>query len=34
LGGPVAQIALIKERLVTEEKWITLARFHLRARSC
>ena len=27
-GGPVAQIALIKERLVTEEKWITLSRFH------
>ncbi|KAF8247395.1 chromate transporter [Wilcoxina mikolae CBS 423.85] len=26
-GGPVAQIALIKERLVLEEKWITLARF-------
>jgi hypothetical protein len=27
-GGPVAQIALIKQCLVTEEKWITLARFH------
>jgi chromate transport protein ChrA len=26
-GGPVAQIALIKEKLVIEEKWITLARF-------
>jgi chromate transport protein ChrA len=26
-GGPVAQIALIKERLVIQEKWITLARF-------
>jgi len=26
-GGPVAQIALIKERLVLKEKWITLARF-------
>ncbi|PWW73106.1 chromate transporter [Tuber magnatum] len=26
-GGPVAQIVLIKERLVIEEKWITLARF-------
>ncbi|KIW13672.1 hypothetical protein PV08_08863 [Exophiala spinifera] len=26
-GGPVAQIALIKERLVIEDKWITLARF-------
>lgn len=26
-GGPVAQIALIKERLVVQDKWITLARF-------
>jgi hypothetical protein len=26
-GGPVAQIALIKERLVLQDKWITLARF-------
>ncbi|KIW94173.1 uncharacterized protein Z519_05489 [Cladophialophora bantiana CBS 173.52] len=26
-GGPVAQIALIKERLVVQEKWITLPRF-------
>ncbi|CUS11462.1 unnamed protein product, partial [Tuber aestivum] len=26
-GGPVAQIVLIKERLVIKEKWITLARF-------
>ena len=26
-GGPVAQIALIKEKLVIKEKWITLARF-------
>lgn len=26
-GGPVAQIALIKERLVVKDKWITLARF-------
>jgi chromate transport protein ChrA len=26
-GGPVAQIALIKEQLVIQEKWITLARF-------
>ncbi|KAI9680797.1 MAG: hypothetical protein M1817_004237 [Caeruleum heppii] len=26
-GGPVAQIALIKERLVIRDKWITLARF-------
>jgi hypothetical protein len=26
-GGPVAQIALIKDRLVVQEKWITLARF-------
>ncbi|KAG0634719.1 chromate transporter-domain-containing protein [Tuber brumale] len=26
-GGPVAQIVLIKERLVIEDKWITLARF-------
>lgn len=26
-GGPVAQIALIKDRLVIEEKWITVARF-------
>lgn len=26
-GGPVAQIALIKEKLVVEGKWITLARF-------
>tara|TARA_R110002060_G_scaffold61439_1_gene70940 strand:- start:126 stop:797 length:672 start_codon:yes stop_codon:yes gene_type:complete len=26
-GGPVAQIALIKERLVIQDKWITIARF-------
>jgi chromate transport protein ChrA len=26
-GGPVAQIALIKERLVIEDQWITLPRF-------
>lgn len=26
-GGPVAQIALIKERLVIQEKWITIDRF-------
>jgi chromate transport protein ChrA len=26
-GGPVAQIALIKEQIVIKEKWITLARF-------
>ncbi|KAM7215265.1 Chromate transporter domain containing protein [Rhypophila decipiens] len=26
-GGPVAQIALIKDKLVTQNKWITLARF-------
>jgi hypothetical protein len=26
-GGPVAQISLIKERLVLKEKWITLQRF-------
>jgi len=26
-GGPVAQIALIKEKMVIKEKWITLARF-------
>jgi len=26
-GGPVAQIALIKDRLVVQDKWITLARF-------
>ncbi|PMD63856.1 chromate transporter [Hyaloscypha bicolor E] len=26
-GGPVAQMALIKERLVIQDKWITLARF-------
>jgi chromate transport protein ChrA len=26
-GGPVAQIALIKERLVIKDKWITLSRF-------
>src|ERR1700733_9780660 len=26
-GGPVAQIALIKERLVVQDKWITLPRF-------
>lgn len=26
-GGPVAQIALIKDRLVLQDKWITLARF-------
>ncbi|KUL89796.1 hypothetical protein ZTR_00460 [Talaromyces verruculosus] len=26
-GGPVAQIALIKERLVIKDKWITLPRF-------
>jgi Chromate transporter len=26
-GGPVAQIALIKERLVIRDKWITIDRF-------
>ncbi|KAK4168210.1 chromate transporter-domain-containing protein [Cladorrhinum sp. PSN259] len=26
-GGPVAQIALIKEKLVVQDKWITLTRF-------
>ena len=26
-GGPVAQIAIIKEKLVVKDKWITLARF-------
>jgi hypothetical protein len=26
-GGPVAQIALIKERLVIQDKWITIERF-------
>lgn len=26
-GGPVAQIALIKEQIVVKEEWITLARF-------
>jgi chromate transport protein ChrA len=26
-GGPVAQIALIKDRLVFQDKWITLQRF-------
>jgi hypothetical protein len=26
-GGPVAQIALIKEHIVVKEKWITVARF-------
>lgn len=26
-GGPVAQIALIKQQIVIEEKWISLARF-------
>jgi hypothetical protein len=26
-GGPVAQIALIKEQIVVKEKWITVARF-------
>jgi chromate transport protein ChrA len=26
-GGPVAQIALIKEQIVIKEKWISLARF-------
>jgi chromate transport protein ChrA len=26
-GGPVAQIAMIKERIVMQEQWITLARF-------
>src|SRR3984957_18146128 len=26
-GGPVAQIALIKERLVIQDKWITITRF-------
>jgi hypothetical protein len=26
-GGPVAQIALIKDKLVMQDKWITLARF-------
>ena len=27
-GGPVAQIAIIKERLVVKEEWITMARFN------
>ena len=27
-GGPVAQIALIKDRLVVKERWITMARFN------
>lgn len=27
-GGPVAQIALIKEQLVVKEKWITIGRFN------
>ena len=27
-GGPVAQIALIKEQLVIKKKWITVARFN------
>lgn len=27
-GGPVAQIALIKEQLVMKDKWITIARFN------
>ena len=27
-GGPVAQIALIKEQLVTRDQWITLPRFN------
>src|SRR5579871_3064776 len=27
-GGPVAQIALIKEQLVIKHKWITIARFN------
>lgn len=27
-GGPVAQIALIKEQLVVKHKWITIARFN------
>jgi chromate transport protein ChrA len=27
-GGPVAQIALIKEQLVLKHKWITIARFN------
>ncbi len=27
-GGPVAQIALIKDRLVIKEQWITMARFN------
>ena len=26
-GGPVAQMALIKDKLVTKDKWITLPRF-------
>ena len=26
-GGPVAQIALLKERLIIQDKWITLPRF-------
>lgn len=26
-GGPIAQIALIKQQIVIKEKWITLARF-------
>ena len=27
-GGPVAQIALIKDQLVVKERWITMARFN------
>jgi chromate transport protein ChrA len=27
-GGPVAQIALIKDRLVVKDQWITMARFN------
>jgi len=27
-GGPVAQIALLKDQLIIKEKWITLARFN------
>ena len=27
-GGPVAQIALIKEQSVMKRKWITIARFN------
>jgi hypothetical protein len=27
-GGPLAQIAMLKEQLVMREKWITLPRFH------